>query len=707
MGTHKITKLTLNSTDYDVTLYPGESATISTTVEFGAKVMDYNYTLSAESDGSYANITDAIRFNIPEVSIQDMEISAGNPGERTVSMQLSNRNDLIPLSGSGKTVSVGLYADAEGTKQLAEPVVVNDSDLTLVDKSSLNVNLTTTMVQVNTALARETTDDIPESGVPVYAIAEVKDGSGATVSSAMLMTSILPLSTSAEDEDGRPIEAQLEYWEQDEETQTVKAIVSYTNPLLKAQNLSGLTRITIYNDQGLLIAERFVPGDGKSIAGETTEYQMFTVELPKGTKVSLVEAKVVDAIQFFEMPEASGYRFGGWYVDEEYRNSWAIQKKLDEEGKEITVDGDAILDDNGNPVLDDDGRPTFEQISVYEPNVKSDDTLTGRVIISEDGVLTFTPDNRNVFTLYARWSRISSSSGGSTNTVRVEVSGSEGSVSDSASVSNNTANVTAPTDAQMAQILDKNKETGSIVVDLSSLSEKVTAVSIPAKAIKAFNEAVEDGQDGLTIKLPNSTVTFDPEALAEIAKQTTDSDLKLTVEPIAENKLNAKQREVVADLNVQAVYDIYLTSGGNKISDFGDGKASIQISYTLKDGQRPGGIIVWYVADDGVRTGISTTATEKTVSRTVTDPITREQLEAIIYRFAQYKGEDVSVGEDTNILSYDDALTVSEYAVPAMQWAVGSGLVTGRTATTLNPKDNATRAEIATIVMRYCVEIAG
>ena len=65
------------------------------------------------------------------------------------------------------------------------------------------------------------------------------------------------------------------------------------------------------------------------------------------------------------------------------------------------------------------------------------------------------------------------------------------------------------------------------------------------------------------------------------------------------------------------------------------------------------------------------------------------------------------VGEDTNILNYDDALDVSEYAIPAMQWAVGSGTVGGRTVSALNPKDTATRAEIATIIMRYCENIAG
>ena len=82
------------------------------------------------------------------------------------------------------------------------------------------------------------------------------------------------------------------------------------------------------------------------------------------------------------------------------------------------------------------------------------------------------------------------------------------------------------------------------------------------------------------------------------------------------------------------------------------------------------------------------------------DNITREQLAAILYRYAQAKGYDTSVGENTNILSYTDALEISEYAIPAMQWACGSGLVEGSNGS-LNPRAKATRAEVATMLMRW------
>lgn len=82
--------------------------------------------------------------------------------------------------------------------------------------------------------------------------------------------------------------------------------------------------------------------------------------------------------------------------------------------------------------------------------------------------------------------------------------------------------------------------------------------------------------------------------------------------------------------------------------------------------------------------------------------ITREQLVTILYRYAKVKGMDISVGEDTNILSYDDAFEVSEYAIEAFQWACGSGIIEGRTESTLAPKGNAKRCEVATMILRFC-----
>ncbi|RHR10987.1 hypothetical protein DWX58_00555 [Pseudoflavonifractor sp. AF19-9AC] len=85
------------------------------------------------------------------------------------------------------------------------------------------------------------------------------------------------------------------------------------------------------------------------------------------------------------------------------------------------------------------------------------------------------------------------------------------------------------------------------------------------------------------------------------------------------------------------------------------------------------------------------------------DPITREQFALMLWRLAQNQGYDVSVGESTNILSYTDVSEVSEYAIPALQWAVGAGIISGTgDGSTLSPQGQATRAQAAVMLMRFC-----
>ena len=88
-----------------------------------------------------------------------------------------------------------------------------------------------------------------------------------------------------------------------------------------------------------------------------------------------------------------------------------------------------------------------------------------------------------------------------------------------------------------------------------------------------------------------------------------------------------------------------------------------------------------------------------------TAAITRQELVTMLYRYAQIKGYDVSVGEDTNILSYVDATSISEYAMSAFQWACGSGLTEGDENGALTPLATATRAQAAAMIMRFCESV--
>lgn len=79
--------------------------------------------------------------------------------------------------------------------------------------------------------------------------------------------------------------------------------------------------------------------------------------------------------------------------------------------------------------------------------------------------------------------------------------------------------------------------------------------------------------------------------------------------------------------------------------------------------------------------------------------ITREQMATIFYNYAKTKGYDVTA--DTDLSGYTDAGSVNSYAADAMRWAVHAGLIEGTTGSTLSAQDNATRAQVATIFMRF------
>ena len=81
------------------------------------------------------------------------------------------------------------------------------------------------------------------------------------------------------------------------------------------------------------------------------------------------------------------------------------------------------------------------------------------------------------------------------------------------------------------------------------------------------------------------------------------------------------------------------------------------------------------------------------------DPITREQLAAMLMNYAAWKGEDVSVCADLS--GYNDAASVSSWAAETVQWAVAEGLISGMPGNLLEPQGSATRAQVAAILQRF------
>jgi hypothetical protein len=369
--------------------------------------------------------------------------------------------------------------------------------------------------------------------------------------------------------------------------------------------------------------------------------------------------------------------------------------------------------------------------------------------------------------------------------VTIPVSSDSGKTSVSTSVSGSTAAISA-TASQIAAIASSAKETGTVTVDVSGL--KVNAATIPSKVVSAVQKA--EGSEGLAVALPTGMITLDKPALASVEGK---GDMKFSVDTVSNSKLTDTQKAALgAQAETAFVVDVNVYAGGTRTSTFGDGEITVSVPYTLKSGENPDSITVWflksdgtiepktagyangkvtfttehlsqylivdfpfadvaesawcygsvaYAYDNGLFSGSSATtfspnatanrqmiwmvlarmdgktpdnmaeakawAVENNISdgSNPTGTITRQQMAAILYRYAQHKGYDVSAGEDPNILSYGDALTISQYAIPALQWACGAGLVQGKNNQVM-PFGNATRAQVATILQRFSQNVA-
>ena len=106
-----------------------------------------------------------------------------------------------------------------------------------------------------------------------------------------------------------------------------------------------------------------------------------------------------------------------------------------------------------------------------------------------------------------------------------------------------------------------------------------------------------------------------------------------------------------------------------------------------------GAAVIW-ASENSIVNGVSDTEFAPN------NNITREQIATILYRYANSKNYDTTQGSVAT-KEFEDIDTVSPWAMAGIEWAVGTKLINGKTATTVNPLDNATRAEAATIIMRF------
>lgn len=408
----------------------------------------------------------------------------------------------------------------------------------------------------------------------------------------------------------------------------------------------------------------------------------------------------------------------------------------------------------------------------------------------------------------------SGGSGSSSNqTVPVPVSSGRGSMQVSASVSGATAIVSDIDAAQLDSMMRIDGQANAVEIDFSGLGKTIETVVLPANALGGIAAAARDrgsGVSALTVKLSGGGISFDGAALSAVRAQA-GSQLRLTIALAKASDLNARQRETAGSA---PVYTLTLSSGGTAITGFPGGQVTVSLPYTLKAGEEPAGVVVYYLDDSGNIQKCETTYDVPTQTASFTtghlslyfagydetavsdwenpftdvagdswyydavryisendlmsgygfapndsfsraqlaqvlynledrpaaadgaftdvpagawyadavnwasangfvtgyggglfgpdDSITREQLAAALYRYAQPKGGG-SIGDI--LPDFTDASDISDWAVEPMRWCVMNGILEGRGGNILDPKGYSTRAEAAAILMRFCESV--
>lgn len=775
---------TAQKTFNNLNLLPNRTVLLQLDYPVPQTVADVDYTVTADSS---ATAHGTLVLNRPDIAISGLKMLRESEKTRDIQVTLANVSG-IPLAGSGKTVKLAFYKDSRFAAQVGTAVTVPSSSYADIDDG---IYATVQTLNVDDFIEPLTDIEVPDGGVRVYAKAWVENADGSLVDELYPQNNTASLS----------FRGLLEKYESSSTMDTVllggengayTVSADIRNNSLQLGNFGDVTADIMDAENRVL---KSVPmARSLTLTGEASRNLTATVSDIEGTPAAVSLRSSLNSV----------------ILDAETNGGSCVLHSIS-----LTKDGTLP---NDMPIAEKSGstfngwftEPTGGEKILADTVIKDVVNLSGAAVSAENPMI-----------IYAQFA---SRSKKTDDTVKVEVSGDDGAVSVNVSVKNGTAAVAAPTAAQMAEILDNNKKTGSVTIDVSGIGEKVTVVSIPSETIKAFDKAIGDDQKGLTVKMPDSTVTFDPVALSAIAAEAKGTDIALTVEHMAESKLTDSQKTAIAELDVQAVYDVYLQSGGKRISSFNGGNASVRVMHKVKEGQRPGAIIVWYVAENGEKTKVPTIATKTFVTWTAShfsnyvvaydetqsgvcpqdetcpmalyddlklngwyhdgihfvlengimtgigkttfapydktnrammaqilwnmedgpaagydisytdvpetswyakavrwasgvgimegygkgqfgpkDNLTREQLVTILYRYA--KSKDAGFGNEKASLSgYADASSISSWASEAMSVMVAKGIITGRSETKLAPKESASRAEIATIVMRYFME---
>lgn len=221
----------------------------------------------------------------------------------------------------------------------------------------------------------------------------------------------------------------------------------------------------------------------------------------------------------------------------------------------------------------------------------------------------------------------------------------------------------------------------------SSKNDETTTYKVKAAVAKG-NAKVEikvselKAKKNLQIESSVANIILDEKALQNIMNQA-GSEIVAKINTIEKSSFSKEIQNTIGD---RPIYDITLVSGQKTISDFGSGKVSIEIPYTLREGENPEGIIVYYMEDSGKLTKMTTSYNEKT-----------KKVTFVTNHFSKYIiGYDNTMIQESQKTQFTDVAQNAWYA-EAVQYALKNNLMNGVSGTEFEPGTNTTRAMVCTI----------
>lgn len=293
-----------------------------------------------------------------------------------------------------------------------------------------------------------------------------------------------------------------------------------------------------------------------------------------------------------------------------------------------------------------------------------------KVLNSGDKVLWFYTDDYTKETGYeGPWNPSDSKNDSSSSTISPKVTVSDGVADVKLSESDLTSAIASA----------KENESSAIIIspEITGVADKVS-VELPKSSIASM---ASETSAALTVQTPVGNITIPNSALTVIASQASGSSVTISLSTVEPSALTETQKSTAAG---KTVYNISILSGNSHISSFGDNTITISLPYTLKDGEDPSGVTVWYMDDSGKLQQMTCTY-DKTTGMTT---FTTTHLSYYVVGYSE-----VWKNPFTDVKSTD-------WFYGAVQFAVQKNLFNGTSDTTFGPNDPMTRAMLVTVLYR-------